>query len=134
MKARIAVGAVALGLALMSHPAQAQVVQAGVVIRSGPVYGHVVVAIPCLSEPPRRVYVERPAARRGGQRRGADTTAHAYGWWFRAVRAAPVVVYYDGARYYTVVRRASRAASDRRVPAWRSLFGATDLLHAPSRR
>jgi hypothetical protein len=100
MKARIAVGAVALGLALMSHPAQAQVVQAGVVIRSGPVYGHVVVGDPVVyPEPPRRVYVERPYPPRvivvEAVRR---PRGHAYGWWQTHYR--PIVVYYDGARYY----------------------------------
>jgi hypothetical protein len=80
MKTSIAVGTMAIGLALAARPAQAQMVQAGVVIRSGPVYGHVVVGQPApvvvYREPPRRVIV-----------------AHPY-------RPRVIVLYYDGVHYY----------------------------------
>jgi hypothetical protein len=79
MKTSIAVGTMAIGLALAARPAQAQIVEAGVVIRSGPVYGHVVVGPPYT---PRVIVVE---------------PVH-YGWWRNQHR--PIVVYYDGVHYY----------------------------------
>jgi len=100
MKANVVVGGIAFSLLLAAGPAHAQVFQAGVVIRSGPVAGHVVVARPVVyREPPRHVVfvnryppvvvVERLYLPRG---RG-------YGWW-RGHGYRPVVVYYDGRRYY----------------------------------
>ena len=79
MKTSIVVGTMAIGLTLAARPAQAQMVEAGVVIRSGPVYGHVVVGEPYAP----RVIVVEPVR---------------YGWWWNQHR--PIVVYYDGVHYY----------------------------------
>jgi hypothetical protein len=61
MKTSIVVGGMALGLLLAARPVPAQMVQAGVVIRSGPVSGHVIVGEPApvvvYREPARRVVV-----------------------------------------------------------------------------
>ena len=61
MKASIVVGTMALALALAARPAQSQIVQAGVVVRSGPVYGHIVVGQPApvvvYPEPAPRVII-----------------------------------------------------------------------------
>ena len=101
MKALVVVGGLAFSLLLAARPAHAQVIEAGVVIRSGPVAGHVVVARPVVYRvpprhviivdryPPRAVVVERLYLPRG----------RAYGWW-RGHGYRPVVVYYDGRRYY----------------------------------
>ena len=58
MKTAIVTGGIALALTLHS-PAAAQMVEAGVVIRSGPVTGHVVIADPepVYYRPERRVVV-----------------------------------------------------------------------------
>jgi hypothetical protein len=104
MKASIAVAATAIGLALAARPARAQVVEAGVVIRSGPVYGHVVVGEPApvvvYREPPPPVVVVHPyyPARVIVVEPVRGPRGRAYGWWWSRYR--PVVVYYDGARYY----------------------------------
>ena len=60
MKTAIVMGGIVLGLTLHS-PAAAQIVEAGVVISSGPVAGHVVIADPepVYHRPERRVVVER---------------------------------------------------------------------------
>jgi hypothetical protein len=86
MKVSVVLGGIALGMLLAAGPARAQVVEAGVVIRSGPVIGHVVVA-PRYASPV--VVVERAYVPRG----------RAYGWW-RGRGYRPVIVYYDGRRYY----------------------------------
>jgi len=69
-------------------------VEGAVVVQSGPVTGHVVVASPAAAryrEPVRRVIVvERVRMPRG----------HAYGWR-RQHGYRAVTVYYDGRRYYT---------------------------------
>ena len=83
MKTRMVVGGLAVGLLLAASPAPAQTVEAGVVIRSGPVTGHVI-----LGEPPPVVVYREPA----GWPRGP------YSSWRNQYR--PVVVYYDGDRYY----------------------------------
>jgi len=103
MKAHVVVGGLAFGMLLAAGPASAQVVQAGVVIRSGPVTGHVVVGEPAAvvyprprrvvvvgRYPPPIVVVERIRAPRG----------YAYGWR-RRYGYRPVVVYYGGGRYYS---------------------------------
>jgi hypothetical protein len=96
MKTAIVTGGIALALTLHS-PAAAQIVEAGVVIRSGPVVGHVVIADrePVYHRPERRVVVvERYDPRivvvqhvRGHRGRG-------HGWW-KKHGYRPVVVYYD---------------------------------------
>jgi hypothetical protein len=90
MKTSIVVGGMALGLLLAARPAPAQMVQAGVVIHSGPVSGHVIVGEPAPVDryAPRVIVVESVRGPRG----------RAYGWWRNQYR--PVVVYYDGGRYY----------------------------------
>jgi hypothetical protein len=82
MKTAIVTGGIALALTLHS-PAAAQMVEAGVVIRSGPVAGHVVIA-DRQRYAPRVVVVEHVRTHRG---RG-------HGWWKRH-GYQPVVVYYD---------------------------------------
>jgi hypothetical protein len=101
MKTAIVLGGTALALTLHS-PAAAQMVEAGVVVRSGPVVGHVIVADPppAYHRPERRVVVvERYAPRvivveRVHKHRGR-------GWW-RQHGYRPVVVYYNGrtGRFY----------------------------------
>jgi hypothetical protein len=82
-----------LGFSAGSVRAQTAV-QGGVVVRSGPVTGHVEVASPPPAryrEPVRRVIVvERVRIPRG----------HAYGWRKKHGYRA-VTVYYDGRRYYS---------------------------------
>jgi len=102
MRASVVVGALAFGILVTARPAGAQV-EAGVVIRSGPISGHVIVGEPApvvvypVPRPvvvvdryaPRVVVVEPIYVRRGWS----------YGWWGR-YGYRPVFVYYDGARYY----------------------------------
>ncbi len=105
MKANVVVGGIAFGILLATGPASAQVVQAGVVIRSGPVTGHVVVGEPvpvvAYRRPPVRrvVVVERYAPSIIVVERLYAPRGRAYGWW-RHQGYRPVVVYYDGRRYY----------------------------------
>jgi len=101
MKAHVVVGGIAFGMLLAAGPASAQVVQAGVVIRTGPVAGHVVVGEPAVVYPrPRRVLVvEHYAAPVILVQRIYAPRGHASGWW-RRYGYRPVVVYYDGGRYY----------------------------------
>jgi hypothetical protein len=103
MKANVVMGGIAFGILLAAGPAQAQDVQAGVVIRSGPVIGHVVVARPRATvvyrEPPRHVVVYRYAPRAVVVERVYLPRGRTYGWW-RGRGYRPVVVYYDGGRYY----------------------------------
>jgi hypothetical protein len=103
MKSSIVVGGMALGLLLAARPAPAQMVEAGVVIRSGPVVGHVVVDEPqpvvVYREPAGRVVVvDRYAPRVIAVETVRWPRGRAYGWWRHQYR--PIVVYYDGARYY----------------------------------
>lgn len=103
MKTSIVVGGMALGLLLAARPAPAQMVEAGVVIHSGPVSGHVIVGEPApvvvYREPVRRVVVvDRYAPRVIVVQSVLGARGRAYGWWRNQYR--PVVVYYDGARYY----------------------------------
>lgn len=88
MKVNVVVGGIALGLLLAARPAQAQFVQTGVVIHSGPVTGHVIVGEPA-PYPPRVIVVERSYGPRGRPV-----------YWSRGYGYRPVVVYYDGHRYY----------------------------------
>ena len=102
MKASIVVGGMALGLSLAARPAPAQMVEAGVVIHSGPVVGHVVVGEPppvvVYGEPVRRVVVvDRYAPRVIAVETARWPRGRAYGWRYHY---RPIVVYYDGARYY----------------------------------
>src|SRR5262245_53731180 len=101
MKAHVVVGGLAFGILLAAAPASAQVIQAGVAIRSGPVTGHVIVAEPAVVHPsPRRVVVvERYAAPVVVVERIHAPWGYAYGWW-RRYGYRPVVVYYGGSRYY----------------------------------
>jgi hypothetical protein len=123
MRTAIVMSGIALALALET-PATAQVVEAGVVIRSGPVTGHVVIADPAPVYH-RTVVVERYAPRVivvkhvHPHRRG-------HGWWKRQ-GYRPVVLYYDlrrdrfydrwhqdrrGIREIVVYERAGRYYSD----------------------
>jgi hypothetical protein len=103
MKTSIVVGGMALGLLLAARPAPAQMVQAGVVIRSGPVSGHLIVGEPApvvvYREPVRRVVVvDRYAPRVIVVESVRGPRGRAYGW--RRYHYRPVVVYYVGYRYY----------------------------------
>jgi hypothetical protein len=94
MPTRILAGTIAVVLGLTAAPLNAQTVEGGVVVRSGPVAGHVVVGSPppvvVYREPVRQIIVvERLHVPRG----------RAYGWWRRhGYREA--WVYYDGDSYY----------------------------------
>jgi hypothetical protein len=100
MKANVVAGGIAVSLLLAAGPALAQVIQAGVVIRSGPVTGHVVVAEPVAYPEARRVVVvDRYPSRAVFVERIYVPRGRAYGWW-RDRGYRPVVVYYDGRRYY----------------------------------
>jgi hypothetical protein len=83
-------GAILLLLGLATVPARAQTaVEGGVVVRSGPVTGHVEVGSPAR-EPVREVImIERAHVPHG----------NAHGWWRKHGYRA-VTVYYDGSRYY----------------------------------
>jgi hypothetical protein len=83
MKTSMVVGGMALGLLLAASPAPAQTVEAGVVIRSGPLTGRVI-----LGEPPPVVVYREPARWPRGP------------YWSWRNQYRPVVVYYDGDRYY----------------------------------
>jgi hypothetical protein len=103
MKASIMVGGLALGLSLAARPAPAQMVQAGVVFQSGPIAGHVVVGEPgpvvVYPAPVRHVVViDRYTPRVIVVEPVGWPRGRAYGW--RRYGYRPVVVYYDGARYY----------------------------------
>jgi len=94
MKTAIVTGGIALALTLQS-PAAAQMVEAGVVIRSGPVAGHVVITdpAPVYHRPERRVVVvERYAPRVVVVEHVRAHRGH--GWWKKNGYRA-VVVYYD---------------------------------------
>ncbi len=92
MKTAIVMGGIALALTLHS-PAAAQMVEAGVVIRSGPVAGHVVIADPAPVYQ-RRVVVERYAPRVIVVEHIRSYRGRGHGWWKRH-GYRPVVLYYD---------------------------------------
>jgi hypothetical protein len=91
MRTAIVMSGIALALTLET-PAAAQMIEAGVVVRSGPVSGHVVIADPGPVYH-RTVVVERYAPR-------VIVVTHVYphgrgrGWWKRQ-GYRPVVLYYD---------------------------------------
>lgn len=95
MKTAIVMGGIALALTLHS-PAAAQMVEAGVVIRSGPVAGHVVITNPepVYRRPERRVVVERYAPRVIVVEPVRTHRGRGHGWWKRH-GYRPVVIYYD---------------------------------------
>jgi hypothetical protein len=96
MKTAIVMGGIALALTLQS-PAAAQMVEAGVVIRTGPVAGHVVIADrePVYHRPERRVVVvERYAPRVLVVEHVRAPRGRGHGWW-KNHGYRPVVVYYD---------------------------------------
>jgi hypothetical protein len=102
MKTSMVVGGLAVGLLLAASPAPAQTVEAGVVIRSGPVTGHVLLGEPppvvVYREPARRVVVEDRWGPRVIEVEPAGWPRGPYWSWRNQYR--PVVVYYDGDRYY----------------------------------
>jgi hypothetical protein len=91
MRTAFVTGGIALALTLHS-PAAAQMVEAGVVVRSGPVVGHVVVADPAPVYHERRVVVKRYAPRVVVVE--LVRVHRGRGWWKRH-GYRPVVVYYD---------------------------------------
>jgi hypothetical protein len=122
MKTAIVTGGIALALTLHS-PAAAQVVEAGVVIRSGPVAGHVVIAdhrperrvVVVDRYTPRVIVVERVRHR------------HGRGWW-KKHGYRPVVVYYDvgRGRFYDRWHRDRRGIREVIVYERRGRFYAAD--------
>lgn len=89
-------GTVALLLGLAAAPARAQTaVSGGVVVRSGPVAGHVEVGSP----PPPVVVVREPAREVIVVERTHVPRGEAHGWW-RQHGYREVTVYYDGSHYY----------------------------------
>ncbi len=92
MKTAIVTGGIALALTLQS-PAAAQMVEAGVVVRSGPVAGHVVIADPAPVYH-RRVVVERYAPRVIVVEHVRVHRSRGHGWW-KKHGYRPVVLYYD---------------------------------------
>ncbi len=92
MKTAIVMGGIALALTLHS-PAAAQMVEAGVVIRSGPVAGHVVIADPAPIYH-RRVVVDRYVPRVIVVEQVRSHRGRGYGWWKRH-GFRPVVLYYE---------------------------------------
>ena len=93
MKTAIVTGGIALALTLQT-PATAQIVEAGVVIRSGPVAGHVVIADPAPVYHRRVVVVDRYAPRVVVVKHVRDHRGRGHGWWKRH-GYRPVVLYYD---------------------------------------
>jgi hypothetical protein len=94
MRTAIVMSGIALALTLET-PATAQVVEAGVVIRSGPVTGHVVIADPGPVYH-RTVVVERYAPRVIVVKH-VHPHGRGHGWWKRQ-GYRPVVLYYDARR------------------------------------
>ena len=92
MRTAIVLGGMALALTLQT-PAAAQMVEAGVVIRSGPVAGHVVIADPAPVYH-RTVVVERYAPRVIVVKHLHSPRGRGHGWWKRH-GYRPVVLYYD---------------------------------------
>lgn len=89
-------GTVALLLGLAAAPARAQTaVSGGVVVRSGPVTGHVEVGSP----PPPVVVVREPAREVIVVERTHVPHGEAHGWW-KEHGYREVTVYYDGSHYY----------------------------------
>jgi hypothetical protein len=88
-------GMVALVLGLAAAPARAQTaVSGGVVVRTGPVAGHVEVG-----SPPPVVVVREPAREVIVVERTHVPHGEAHGWW-KKHGYREVTVYYDGSRYY----------------------------------
>jgi len=119
MRTSIIAGSLLVGLTLVA-PLHAQQVAAAVVMRSGPVAGHVVVGreystyrrpVTYRPSPPRvivvdRVYVRHPGAALRWQRQGYHRVVLFYRdgrYYDRAIRGPDVrevVVYEQGGRYY----------------------------------
>ncbi|HEU4647526.1 MAG TPA: hypothetical protein VFS33_00605 [Gemmatimonadales bacterium] len=101
MKTNMAVGAAALALAMVASPAPAQTVQAGVVIRSGPVRGHVVVGEPvAYREPARRVVVVERYHPRTIVVERMEVRRYPRGWWKRHGYVVTTAYYDDRADCY----------------------------------
>jgi hypothetical protein len=97
MKRMVMVGGmVALVLGLAAAPVRAQTaVSGGVVVRSGPVAGHVEVGSP----PPPVVVVREPAREVIVVEQTHVPHGEAHGWW-KKHGYREVTVYYDGGHYY----------------------------------
>jgi hypothetical protein len=93
MRTSTVVAAMAAAVTLGAAPLHAQTVDAGVVIHSGPVTGHVVVGEPppvVVYEPAREIVVVEHIHVPHG---------NAHGWW-KKHGYHPVTRYYDGDSYY----------------------------------
>jgi hypothetical protein len=98
MKTSTLAWSLAAGLAFMATPLHAQRVSAEVVVRGGPVAGHVVVddGYSSYRRPARRVVVERYAPRVVR----VERFRHRHGRHWRRNGSREVIVYYIDGRYY----------------------------------
>jgi hypothetical protein len=94
MRTSTVVTAMAAAVALAAAPLRAQTVDAGVVIHSGPVTGHVV-----IGEPPPLVVYEEPVRQIIVVEHIHVPHGNAHGWW-KKHGYRPVTRYYDGDSYY----------------------------------
>lgn len=118
MKTSMAVGTAVLALAMVASPAPAQNVQAGVVIRSGPVRGHVVVGEPVVyREPVRRVVVVERYHPRTIVVERIDARRYPRAWWKRHGYAV-TTVYYDDRNDCYYDRRISNRRGLREVTVY----------------
>src|SRR6476661_6665708 len=93
MRTSIALAAIALAVAFGAAPLRAQTVDAGVVVHSGPVTGHVVVG-----DPPPVVVYEEPVREIIVVEHIHVPHGNAHGWW-KKHGYRPVTRYYDGDSY-----------------------------------
>ncbi len=104
MKTSMAVAGATLALVIAASPARAQIVEAGVVIRSGPIRGHVVVGEPApvvvYREPARRVVVDWYEPRTILAERIHQPWGRARGWWWRHGYGVTTVYYDHRSRHY----------------------------------
>jgi len=94
MRTTIALAAIALAVAFGAAPLRAQTVDAGVVVQSGPVTGHVL-----IGEPPPVVVYEAPVREIIVVEHIHVPRGNAHGWW-KKHGYRPVTRYYDGDSYY----------------------------------
>lgn len=94
MRISIGAAAIATAIALVASPLPAQTVDAGVVIQSGPVSGHVVVG-----EPPPVVVYQAPVREVIIVEHVHVPRGNAHGWW-KHHGYRPVTLYYNGDSYY----------------------------------
>jgi hypothetical protein len=97
MRTSVVAGSVLSGMLLVASPSQAQRVSAHVVVRSGPVAGHVVVDDGYSTYRRRPVVYHRVAPRMVVIER---VHRHRHAGWWRRHGFRPVTIYYVNGRYY----------------------------------